>query len=179
MKLHLSCGGRKLPGFVNINNRSCVEPDEVMDVARLDYDDGSVDLIYASHVLEHFPRDETLKVLREWHRVLRPEGLLRVSVPDFARIADFYVFYGMTIWNLRGFLMGRQDWAWNTHYVVFDHEFLRWLLHDAGFYGVEEWDPDDVLPDGFVDYSRAEEYGEPWSLNLQARKVPSDGWGKR
>lgn len=51
----------------------------VMDGAKLDFPDNSFDLVIASDVLEHI-EDETA-ALREWHRVLRPEGHLLVFVP--------------------------------------------------------------------------------------------------
>jgi len=173
LKLHLGCGTRHLPDYINIDSRESVNPDIVMDVAAMEtFGDDTVDLIYASHVLEHFRRTETMMVLSEWNRILKPNATLRLSVPDFAKIADFYVNRGMTIWNLRGFLMGRQNYHGNTHYVVFDYEFLRWLLCDTGYYDVEHWNPDEVLPEGFIDFSHAREYGEPWSLNVQAKKTP-------
>ena len=55
------------------------------------FDDNSVDLIYASHVLEYFDRQEVIKVLKEWQRVLRPGGVLRLAVPDFDSMARLYI----------------------------------------------------------------------------------------
>ena len=43
--------------------------------------DSSVDLLSALDVLEHL--DDDLGALDEFHRVLRPEGLLLVSVPAY------------------------------------------------------------------------------------------------
>ena len=53
----------------------------------------SVDLIYASHVLEYFDRNEVKNVLGEWYRVLKKGGLLRVAVPDFEAIVKVYLKY--------------------------------------------------------------------------------------
>ncbi len=41
---------------------------------------GSYDFVLASHVLEHVANP--LRALREWKRVLKPEGVLLVLVPD-------------------------------------------------------------------------------------------------
>src|SRR3546814_11474288 len=47
------------------------------------FSDGSVETIYASHVLEHLGYQTALpKALQEWYRVLPPGGTLMVSVPD-------------------------------------------------------------------------------------------------
>src|SRR5687767_1839350 len=43
--------------------------------------DGTFDLAVALEVVEHL--DRPLEHLREWHRVLRPGGLLLVSTPNF------------------------------------------------------------------------------------------------
>jgi SAM-dependent methyltransferase len=50
----------------------------------------SIDVVYHSHVLEHFDRDDALRLLAECHRVLRPGGILRVVVPDLLRLVTRY-----------------------------------------------------------------------------------------
>jgi predicted SAM-dependent methyltransferase len=47
--------------------------------------DGALDYVYSSHVLEDFPESETIEVLREWTRVLRPGGCLILLLPDQQR----------------------------------------------------------------------------------------------
>lgn len=59
--------------------------------AGLPYDDGRVDLVFLSHVLEHFSYDDGVKLLREIRRVLRPKGVVRIAVPDIAVLARSYV----------------------------------------------------------------------------------------
>ncbi len=44
--------------------------------------DGCASLIFCSHVLEHFSDDVALFTLRECHRLLKPQGTVRLSVPD-------------------------------------------------------------------------------------------------
>ena len=47
--------------------------------------DGVLDFVYSSHVLEDFPESETLPILQEWTRVLRPGGRLILLLPDQQR----------------------------------------------------------------------------------------------
>jgi SAM-dependent methyltransferase len=54
---------------------------QVMDARKLSFADASVDIIIASDILEHLEDDGA--ALREWHRVLKPDGLLIVFVPAF------------------------------------------------------------------------------------------------
>lgn len=52
--------------------------------------DNSVDFVYCSQVIEHFERYEALRVLKESLRVLKPEGVIRVSVPDIGKMLVNY-----------------------------------------------------------------------------------------
>lgn len=45
-------------------------------------DDGSVDMVFTSHTLEHLSDDAVEHALDESARVLRPGGTIRISVPD-------------------------------------------------------------------------------------------------
>jgi len=79
MKLHLGCGRRFIPGFVHIDVVDHPHVDHVSSIDNLSFlQDGSVELIYNCHVLEHFKRREIARVLAEWHRVLAPGGRLRI-----------------------------------------------------------------------------------------------------
>src|SRR4051794_18403883 len=90
-KLHLGCGQRHIPGFLHVDARPLPHVDIVTQLDRLPmFPDDSAALIYASHVLEHFPRHATLAVLSEWRRVLTPGGVLRLAVPDFEKIVEVY-----------------------------------------------------------------------------------------
>jgi len=55
------------------------------------FGDASVDVVYHSHVLEHLDREVAGKFLVECWRVLRPEGIVRVVVPDFERYCRDYL----------------------------------------------------------------------------------------
>lgn len=44
--------------------------------------DGALDYIYSSHVLEDFTYYELLYILHEWHRCLKPGGLLITNCPN-------------------------------------------------------------------------------------------------
>jgi predicted SAM-dependent methyltransferase len=71
-----------------VDHLACAEK---LDFAK----DASVDFIYSSHILEHYGRTEFMNVLREWHRVLKVGGTLRISVPDFRACAKIYYERGL------------------------------------------------------------------------------------
>lgn len=75
------------------------------------------DALIARHVIEHHP--DTLMVLREWRRVLKPGGRLVVVTPDQR--------------NYRGNTIAMDP----THVAAFTEEQLAALAAHAGFVEVE------------------------------------------
>jgi predicted SAM-dependent methyltransferase len=169
MKLHLGCGTRRLEGFYHIDSRPEVEPDEVADVTNLsNFEDNSSSLIYACHVLEHIRQVDVAAALLEWGRVLKPGGLLRLSVPDFWTIAHLYLNDGVILMRLWGVLYGGQTYEGNTHYACYDHESLALTLASTGFYNIHQWYPMRELPRDYDDFSLAKINGVGVSLNVEA-----------
>jgi SAM-dependent methyltransferase len=63
-----------------------------IDAAKgLPFADGSVGVVYSSHMLEHLTRADAVRFLVECRRVLRPDGLLRLALPDLRRMAERYL----------------------------------------------------------------------------------------
>lgn len=68
------------------------EVDLVMDIKNLTFRPGSVDAIYAFHVLDHFFQSEVKGVLENWKLCLKPKiGVLYVVVDDFDVITRSYI----------------------------------------------------------------------------------------
>jgi predicted SAM-dependent methyltransferase len=177
MKLHLGCGKRYIPGFVHIDAVDYPHVDHVATIDNLSFiQDASVDLIYNCHVLEHFKRREVGRVLKEWHRVLKPGGILRISVPDFAKLCEVYQKYGQLDLVI-GALFGRQDYLYNIHYNVFDFPTLKRELESAGFIDVRRYDWRETEHAHIDDYSQAyiphmdKENGILISLNVECTKL--------
>ena len=78
-KLHLGCGKKFIPGFIHIDVIDYSHVDHVTSIDKLSiFKSDSIDLIYNCHVLEHFKRREIENVLKEWFRVLKPNGTLGI-----------------------------------------------------------------------------------------------------
>lgn len=176
MKLHLGCGKRYIPGFVHVDGLSYPHVDHVQPIDRLGvFETGSVDLIYACHVVEHFKRHEVEDVLREWFRVIRSGGTIRLSVPDFRVLAQIYLDSG-DIDLVVGPICGRQDHQYNVHYNVFDMRSMTRLLERVGFVDVRPYDWRTTEHAGIDDFSQAyiphmdKENGRLISLNVEATK---------
>ena len=178
MKLHLGCGPRYIPGFVHVDCMRAPHVNIVGPVEKLPFSDASISLIYASHVLEHFGRNEYKQVLVEWFRVLEPGGILRLAVPDFSACAAIYYESGLVdgLSGLVGLLVGGQRDANDFHKMVFDEPFLRRDLLSTGFKEVRHWDWRATEHACIDDYSQAyiphmrKQDGRLMSLNLEAVK---------
>lgn len=83
IKINLGCGFRKVDGFINIDNRTEVDPDMLCDVTvSLPFGDDSVDYVLANDFLEHIPIGETIGVIEEIFRVLKPGGTFESLTPS-------------------------------------------------------------------------------------------------
>jgi predicted SAM-dependent methyltransferase len=172
--LHIGCGDVDAPGFVNVDAR---RKPHVHIVTRNLFDlrmipDNAAVLVYMCHVLEHVPRHKVVQVLLEMRRVLRPGGVLRISVPDFDLILNIYRETGRSIDAIVSPLMGAQDYRENFHLAVFNAESLTALLERAGFIRVSQWTPQTCKHHDFEDWASrlydVEGRAFPISINLEA-----------
>lgn len=83
LRLDLGCGRRKRPGFIGVDRVPAPEVDVVADLeASLPFQNNSAIEVHCHSVVEHL-RDP-IAFFNELHRILRPEGILRVYVPHFS-----------------------------------------------------------------------------------------------
>jgi len=182
MKLHLGCGKRYIPGFIHLDLDDFPHIDYKHDVRTLPvFTDNTADLIYACHVIEYFNRFEIIDVLREWYRVLKPSGVLRLAVPDFRALVEVYLKYGdlrLILGPLYGRMVIHTEKGESTiyHHTVYDFESLRSVLESVGFMNVRRYDWRETIHKDYDDFSQAyiphmdKENGLLISLNVEADK---------
>ena len=175
INLHLGCGSINHPAFINIDG---IPASHIHYVGRIDklspFQDNSVDLIYACHCLEHFSHRQVLNVLQDWCRVLKMNGVLRVSVPDFNSMVNLYLAAGRDIQYVLEPITGGQDYKYNYHMTIFNEESLKSIFIEAGFTKVQSWEPGSSDMTTFDDWSGRsfsfDGHTFPISLNLEAVK---------
>lgn len=178
MKLHLGCGWRNFgQDWIHIDGGNYDHLD-YQDITKLPFENNSVDLIYASHVLEYFDRVEVVSILQEWARTLKPGAILRLAVPDFEAMAKLYVQGECSLSNIVGPLYGRMSMGQQTiyHRTTYDFTELENLLKSSKFREVRKYDWRQTEHAGFDDHSQAylphmdKENGTLISLNIEAVK---------
>lgn len=168
--LHIGCGNVILPKpFENLDTRQLQGVDHVSQAFPLPFEDDTFDLVYSSHVLEHFTREQTQPVINEWVRVLKPGGILRLSVPSIENLIKIYQISGDLNYII-GPLMGGQTYPENFHYNMFDTKSLTDYFEIAGCEAVHPWDYRRTSHSKFFDFSQATTWEIPISLNLEGRK---------
>jgi predicted SAM-dependent methyltransferase len=74
---------------VRLDLDPAVQPDIVCSMTDMSpVADDSVDAIWSSHNLEHLQRHEVPQALAEFVRVLKPRGLLLLTLPDLQQVAQ-------------------------------------------------------------------------------------------
>lgn len=174
-KLHIGAGRVHLPGFINVDLFDTHQAELYCDITRLPYEPNTFDLIYASHVLEHVHRRMVTATLYHWGQLLRPGGVLRLAVPSFKAVCDYYADTGK-LEDVMGLLYGGQNHPKNNHFVTFDFNSLHTHLKKAGLDDVRLWDWKNTEHTDYDDYSQCylphmdKVHGRLMSLNLEARK---------
>lgn len=92
--LNLGCGSRYLKDWTNIDFVSSSKHVASHNLLEgIPHPDNQFKVVYHSHVLEHFEKNDATAFIKECHRVLAPGGILRVVVPDLEQIAKQYLAY--------------------------------------------------------------------------------------
>jgi predicted SAM-dependent methyltransferase len=138
-KLHLGCGTVTPSGWVNSDVRPGAGVDLVADLIKgLPVKDESFDAVVSIHALCELGVWDQVPVLKEIHRVLKPGGVLRLSLPDLdvnikqyqARNQSHFQLYQ---WDtVAGNFITQVLWH-STIRCFYTREFVEELLKKAGF----------------------------------------------
>jgi len=170
MKLHI--GGEQIKeGWKILNIQKKDGVDFVGDISDLSqFEDNSIEEIYASHVFEHVLQKNIKSTLIGIHRVIQDNGKFYVSVPDMNVLCKIFLEpkapSKVKIHVLRMMFGGQID-DFDIHYFGWDFDLLKEFLLSAGFKKVEKVKSFSLFDDtsDFAPYS-----GVPISLNVIAYK---------
>ena len=156
--LHVGCGNNNkshLKGFNNDNWKEIrfdidkdVNPDIVGTLTDMKLvETGSVDAVYSAHNIEHIYPHEVPIALREFHRVLKEDGMVVITCPDLQSVCEAVVQEGLleplydsltgpispidALYGHRGFIAQGKEYM--AHKGGFTYSVLNSELYEAGF----------------------------------------------
>ncbi|HLE17793.1 MAG TPA: methyltransferase domain-containing protein [Syntrophales bacterium] len=137
-KLDLGCGLRE--SWYEPDNKEWIRIDPYIDdpeivkafADKLPYEDNSIDGIFSSHTLEHIGKFKIVDTLKEWYRILKPEGKLTVRVPDLEWCCNWWLNHQTTGWDL-DLIFGNQSREGEEHKTGFNRDIMVDYLKEAGF----------------------------------------------
>lgn len=156
-KLNLGCGLTSKEGYISIDINPALKPDVVHDcsIPPMPFKDKRFVEIYAESVLEHllvsnqcgdpttsdaWLENKYIDILKDWLRILKPGGVLKVKVPDFTGLVSLYHKEVVVAKDTRRqipiirVMHGGQDRNINqTHKFGFDKDLLSEWFRKAGF----------------------------------------------
>lgn len=178
IKLHLGCGWRNFgKDWLHIDGGD-YEHLDANDITRLEYKNDSVDLIYASHVIAYFDRVSVVELFKEWNRVLKPNGILRIATPDFESMINLYKNKNYSLDEFLGPLYGKMIMGDEIiyHKTTYDFKSIKDILEFCGFKNVSKYNWLDTEHSEFDDHSQAykphmdKKNGTLISLNIECKK---------
>jgi len=133
-RLNVGCGDLPFEGWVNLDLRPLKGVSVRSNAAQLPFKDGVFEIVYASHVIEHFDFLEGFEVLKEWKRVLKTGGNLIIECPDFLGLCRRFVQCdeGGRI-GLYMHIFGNPWIKEQIHKFLYTPNQLRWTLEQLGF----------------------------------------------
>ena len=169
MKLHIG-GKEKKEGWSILNIQKKEGVDYLGDISDLSqFEDNSIEEIYASHVVEHVNQKNIQKTLNGIYRVLNKNGKVYISVPDLDVLCRIFIDPKATPkvkFHVMRMMFGGQTDEFDYHYFGWNYEFLTTYLTEAGFKTNERVKTFDI----FNDTSSFAPYGPLISLNVIAYK---------
>jgi len=154
LKVNVGCGESGKPGWTNIDGFHTVNVAARWDCrTSLPFENESADAIFTEHFFEHIDYDaEAPLLLKDFYRVLKKGGTVRIIVPDAEKFARGYVSEGWAeLTATRPLEEGNIDayskYKYKTkmelvnhifrqhyqHKYAYDFDTLKMLLQEAGF----------------------------------------------
>ncbi len=182
-KLNLGCGAQVVQGWINVDYAPGAKFAKIpffrvinrrIKILNLNWDnsiylhnlmknfpwkENSIDIIYSSHTLEHFTKEDGLKFLKECYRVLKKDGVIRILVPDLECIINEYnkgiirsddfihsllVLYDKNSNRIKNKLAPFFQYP---HKCMYDAKTLIIILNDLGFSTTSKIGFDSAIPE--------------------------------
>ena len=142
--LNLGCGGHINANWVNVDYLASAANVIPFDLKQgIPFPDSVFDVVYHSHLLEHFPKEYALTFLKDCYRVLKPGGIIRTVVPDLENIARLYLIL------LEKSLKGDEEAQKRYEWVILEL-FDQMVRNHSGGAMLDYWQQNPMPAEDFV-----------------------------
>ncbi len=157
LRLNLGAGDSHIEGLLNVDRKYGGEAYPLKLNSGHLVEPETCELIRASHLLEHFSYTQTIAVMCDWVKALKPGGILKVAVPDFENLVEMYETGSDN--TFEQYLMGGHVDENDHHGAIFNAAKLFQLFEVAGLTDIKGWESEITDSASY-----------PFSLNLQGTK---------
>ena len=135
-KLNLGCGDDYREGYINVDFDNTVKADKYFDLREtFPLENESFDEVLAQDVLEHFTKENADLFIKEIRRILKPEGILRLRVPNVYQIFD--QFYADSPTMMKFIYGDTSKGELGAHKNGFTKKSLKMILSINNFYNIK------------------------------------------
>ena len=153
-KLQIGCGPFPMEGWLNTDLWSNLHDGSpmYMDAGEpFPIPDASFDFVYSEHLFEHLTYPQATNMLKECYRILKPNGIIRITTPNLKFLVDLYEHpekdihraynefnaerSGMPLSSV--YTVSYFHTAWG-HKIIYDPESLSHFMEEVGFKDVCE-----------------------------------------
>lgn len=158
--LHIGCGSNIIEGWLNTDISPRDERVRFQDATQpFPFESNTFKFVFCEHLFEHLPYYGGLGMLNECHRVLKPDGVFRISLPTLNFLVDLfvnkdkeenkdYVEWSLNRYDRSGCINGikgsKACFVINNFYrlwghkMIYDEDTIIEMLKNAGFNDVKK-----------------------------------------
>lgn len=136
IRIDIGVGDAPAVGYLHVDIQQKYHVDIIADCRNLPFETNTLAEVRNAHLIEHFTRMEVDKLLDEWIRVLKKDGLLRIICPDFKQICSKFIKGEIDTERALLWTYGGQIDQYDYHYWMYTPETLCALFNKHGLTGV-------------------------------------------
>lgn len=134
------------PGWVNSDQKEGPGIDISVDISKgLPLEDDSIDYVVSIHALPEVPYPELVPILQELRRILKPNGVLRLALPDLNKgiqayqrnDRDYFLIPDENARSIGAKLITQLIWYGYSR-TLFTYDFIEEVLYKVGYSHVTE-----------------------------------------
>lgn len=164
IRLNLGSCDLPLDGWINVDKSTSAHIKADLHADALDlgnyFEPGTVDEIYAGHLVEHLTPEEAEQAIAYWKSLLKPGGKFGFVTPDFRHLAKEYLAGGIPLEDMIDIYVF--SYCQESHHAsLWDQEAQFKILEKHGFSNINPIDR-------FNDYRIV--YGVEWQCGAEGIK---------